>query len=240
MLEFEFDKYLVSGAYHWRQSSKHFFNYTLNVPLVSRYEDLIRLVPINASRVLDVGTGDGYLIYLLINKLKHSIINGMDSESTGLKLAKEQLLTKGITDINLEEQSVYELEYDSNLFDLVTMADVIEHLEDDELAIREISRVLRMNGMLLLSTPNRMSDSKWDKRHVREYDAFELTRLLKGSFSQVEIIATWPMWLMRTYKRGGRIRRLFQIMCTLGFNPFSYRTTTPTEKYGQLIARCIK
>jgi|TARA_B100000315_G_scaffold181404_1_gene170287 2-polyprenyl-3-methyl-5-hydroxy-6-metoxy-1,4-benzoquinol methylase len=240
LLEFEFDKYLVSGAYHWRQSSKHFFNYTLNVPLVSRYEDLIRLVPINASRVLDVGTGDGYLIYLLINKLKHSIINGIDSESTGLKLAKEQLLTKGITNINLEEQSVYELEYDSNLFDLVTMADVIEHLEHDEFAVKEISRVLKTNGVLLLSTPNRMSSGKWDKRHVHEYDAFELTKLLKGNFRQVEIIATWPMWMINLYRKRGKIRRIFQILCILGFNPFSFKTASPSQQYGQLIARCIK
>jgi SAM-dependent methyltransferase len=46
------------------------------------------------------------------------------------------------------------LEFDSGLFDAVTMFDVLEHIPNDERAMSEALRVLRPGGYLLISVPN--------------------------------------------------------------------------------------
>jgi len=43
--------------------------------------------------------------------------------------------------------------FDSNSFDTIILSDVINHLEEPELALKEIHRILKPGGILLLSTP---------------------------------------------------------------------------------------
>ena len=77
--------------------------------------------------------------------------------------------------------------------DLVFCLEVLEHVEDDRAAVREMARVLRPNGQLVLSVPNRdapkplverlglssVHDEAGPERHVREgYSADELRHLL--------------------------------------------------------------
>lgn len=52
------------------------------------------------------------------------------------------------------QMSVYQLDFPDNFFDCVSLQEVIEHLEKPTEAIREINRVLKTEGILILSTNN--------------------------------------------------------------------------------------
>jgi 2-polyprenyl-3-methyl-5-hydroxy-6-metoxy-1,4-benzoquinol methylase len=72
-------------------------------------------------------------------------------------------------------------------FDCVVSFQVIEHIQNDELFLQEIHRVLKPGGLALLTTPNRKQSLSRNPWHVREYLAEELTKLAQKYFSAVEM-----------------------------------------------------
>lgn len=73
------------------------------------------------------------------------------------------------------------------LYDFITMIDVIEHIKDDEQAIKVISSHLKKDGFFLCSTPNRLRHEQKYPGHVREYSPQEFEKLLKTVFRVVDI-----------------------------------------------------
>lgn len=72
-------------------------------------------------------------------------------------------------------------------FDHIIAFQVIEHIEDDELFLEEIHRILRPGGKLHLSTINRRFSISRNPWHIREYDSIGLTVLLKMFFCNVDM-----------------------------------------------------
>ncbi len=79
------------------------------------------------------------------------------------------------------------LPYPDSSFDSVISFQVIEHIENDILFLKEIHRVLRPAGTALITTPNRPLSLSRNPWHIREYTADELTRLAKTIFASVEM-----------------------------------------------------
>jgi SAM-dependent methyltransferase len=100
----------------------------------------------NAKRILDIGCGDGSFI---IKFRKHCDVFGIDISQKAIDLAKEAGVNAHKVDISYEK-----LPFENGYFDMVYMGDVIEHLLNPDFAIKEVFRVLRSNGFLILSTPN--------------------------------------------------------------------------------------
>jgi len=81
------------------------------------------------------------------------------------------------------------LPYDDDSFDLVTALDVIEHLDDDQAGLSEVSRVLRPGGRALLFVPAFMF--LWGvqddvSNHRRRYDRAELISKVKAAGFEIE------------------------------------------------------
>lgn len=72
-------------------------------------------------------------------------------------------------------------------YDVVVSFQVIEHIKDDQLFLREIYRVLKPGGVALVTTPNRKMSLTRNPWHVREYLAHELKTLALTVFQQVEL-----------------------------------------------------
>jgi len=99
-----------------------------------------------ADRHLDIGAGHGELISLLRER-------GLVQHSSACDYTQNlmQLKDVAVSVANLNEQS---LPFGTADFDLVTCTEVIEHLEHYRETLREMYRVLRPGGRLVISTPN--------------------------------------------------------------------------------------
>lgn len=74
-----------------------------------------------------------------------------------------------------------------NAYDLVVSFQVIEHIENDALYLQEIHRVLKPDGVALITTPNRKMSLSRNPWHVREYLPEELKTLAKKVFKEAEM-----------------------------------------------------
>jgi len=98
-----------------------------------------------SGRHLDIGSGDGSLIRLLSGHftLESSACDYTDT----LMEAPEQ----AVDVVNLDDGA---LPYADDCFDLITFTEVIEHVENHRAVLREIARVLRPGGLVVITTPN--------------------------------------------------------------------------------------
>ena len=221
-----FDKYNHAGAYHWRETDRRSRDY--NPPLVARYEVL--LGTIRPGVTLDAGAGDGYLSSELA--LRCSQVVAMEYEPAGAQLAAKMLAE--FDNVAVLRGDARGLPFESNTLDQVVMADVIEHLEEPEVSVAEIARVMNPEGQFVLTTPMWRPDRMWDTRHVQEFRPEELTALLKSNFREVSLKFFWPLkWSNRYATRLGW--RLLKIAGRLGFNPFLELSADPAG-YGQMLA----
>lgn len=74
-----------------------------------------------------------------------------------------------------------------NTYDFVVSFQVIEHIENDSLFVKEIHRVLKPGGLALLTTPNRKMSLTRNPWHIREYLPNELAALAAKFFPHVEM-----------------------------------------------------
>jgi SAM-dependent methyltransferase len=94
--------------------------------------------------ILDVGCGTGANLKLLA---AYGRAEGVDISPQAIEFCHE----RGLDSVTLG--AAEHLPYESGSFELVTALDVIEHLDDDVAGLREIRRVLRRDGRVLLFVP---------------------------------------------------------------------------------------
>jgi SAM-dependent methyltransferase len=96
------------------------------------------------ARILDAGCGSGRNMVDLARRGK---VTGIELSETSASLARERDAGEVITG------SVQQMPFANDSFDLAVCLDVIEHLEDDLAALRELRRVLAPTGSLLVTVP---------------------------------------------------------------------------------------
>lgn len=123
--------------------------------LAHRYgSELAALVPFYKNgAILDVGAGAG--LFLSQAKNYNWKVHGVEISSYGPVYAKKHF------DIDIFQGSLFETNFPNDGFDVVMIQDTIEHVPDPLHIMREINRVLRIGGAVVLSTPNFNSLSRF-------------------------------------------------------------------------------
>jgi SAM-dependent methyltransferase len=225
-----FGKYESSGAYHWTECDRRssFFN----PPLRARYDAVVGRIA-SAKQVLDVGCGDGYLMSLISPRAERVV--GVDAELRGVQLATAQL--DGFANCRVAGADSYALPFRSGSFDVVVLADVIEHLEHPELCLAEIRRVLAPGGAAFVTTPVGRPGQAPGWNHVKEYSGAELTDLLRRHFGAVSLVYLWPRAWSRLYSTAIGWRAIKLVCRLVNVNPFRREGSDP-EAYEQVLAIC--
>ena len=91
--------------------------------------------------------------------------------------------TRGKINLQINHGDINSLEFQDNHFDLICVFDVIEHVEDHNQAIRELTRVCKKQGHILITVPALMS--LWSEHdvinhHFRRYNLNEMNALLSN------------------------------------------------------------
>jgi len=96
------------------------------------------------ARILDAGCGSGRNMLELAH---HGAVTGVELSSMSVELARN----RGVGEVI--EGSILDMPFADDSFDLAVTLDVIEHLEDDLGALRELRRVVAPGGALLVTVP---------------------------------------------------------------------------------------
>ena len=123
-------------------------------------------------RVLDVACGTGYGSNWL--KSKVDLVIGVDINETIIMYATKRY--PGITFIKSNGKTLPFKDYS---FDIIVSVETIEHVKDDQLFLKELHRVLRKGGQLLITTPHIGLGNPF---HIREYRTRELEDRLSEYF----------------------------------------------------------
>ena len=144
---------------------------------------------IKDKQVLDIASGSGYGTKLLAENAKS--VYGIDIDKASIEYAQQNYAAKNVT---YKVGSGTSIPLAAGSVDAVISMETIEHIQDQELFLHEIKRVLRPDGFLVVSTPNDVVYPKGNHFHVREHNKRSLTALLKKQFKHVrlcyEIVAT--------------------------------------------------
>jgi ubiquinone/menaquinone biosynthesis C-methylase UbiE len=127
--------------------------------------------------VLDAACGTGYGSVILAEAGAGSV-TGIDVSAEAVSAAKERLGDRG----SIVQGDVGQLPFEDDSFDLVVCLETIEHVADGPAVIAEFRRVLRPEGVLLVSSPNPGVYPSGNEHHVHEYAPEELASLVGASF----------------------------------------------------------
>jgi len=178
-------------------------------------------------KVLDLGCGSGYGTEMLADHCQ--FIVGSDIDAHAITYAKEHYSRQNLTFFVMDNLENYALPFEANTFDVIVSFQVIEHISNVNFYLQEISRLLKVDGTIILATPDRSKrlfsfQKPWNRWHVHEFSDRELHQLLTQFFNQVEILKMGgKQEMMRTeIKRTHRMKWL-TLPFTVPFVPASFR-----------------
>ncbi len=157
-------------------------------------------VEVSSRSILDVGCGTGATMSLLE---RYGEVTGIDISPKALAYCQEQ----GRSRLCLADGE--SLPFSDGSFDLVTALDLLEHLEHEDVGLREVWRVLRQGGHAVLVVPAyQFLWSDFDKfsGHYRRYTRAELKRGVEAAGFEVAKLTYFNtllfpfVWGVRTVK----------------------------------------
>ncbi|CAL2091688.1 SAM-dependent methyltransferase [Tenacibaculum sp. 190524A02b] len=129
-----------------------------------------------SGKTLEIGCGEGYGVALYYSKV--SSLTLIDKSSYSVELLK-----KKYPEATVIQQKIPPLKnIPNNYYDTIISFQVIEHIKNDSLFLKEIHRVLKPEGKVFLSTPNANKSIARNPWHYREYTFSELQSLTNTYF----------------------------------------------------------
>ena len=104
------------------------------------------------GKVLDIGCGQGILLEKLLNRFPVNHAVGIDISPKLCSIAASRNNQATISNLDAED---IDTGFSENYFDIIFMTEVLEHLLNPQKVLLKVSKILKNNGELVISVPNR-------------------------------------------------------------------------------------
>jgi glycosyltransferase involved in cell wall biosynthesis/SAM-dependent methyltransferase len=171
-------------------SYEHYHRYLLALPFA------------DGKRVLDLASGEGYGTALLAGVATAAI--GIEKDPQAVIHAINHYIRSNLKFI---QGSILDVPIQNQTFELITCFEAIEHVAEQEKVLDEVLRLLSEDGLLIISTPNKLvfsgeSGKPWPW-HTHEFDYVEFRNFLEMKFKDVIYLgqkvmmgsSVWPLQL---------------------------------------------
>lgn len=147
-------------------------------------EEIVSALP--EGRVLDIGTGPGYLPLELLRRNPSLSIDAIDLSPAMVRLARRNALREGLDElVRFQVGNAYRLPFPEDAFDMVVSTGVFHSWKHPERALNEAYRVLKLGGSCLIYDPARLASGVRVERLCRGWR----DRLALGWVG-----LTWRLW----------------------------------------------
>jgi SAM-dependent methyltransferase len=156
------------------------------------------------ARVLNAGAGQGSFSVRLADR-------GFDVTSVDESEAAVEVLRGRLPGTQVRQADVTSLPFADETFDAAVLGEVLEHVSDDERALREVGRILRRGGVLAVSVPagpSRFGTSDCWAGHHRRYTRDLLVSRAERAGFRVRRCVAWGFPFSALYHRHLYERRL--------------------------------
>jgi 2-polyprenyl-3-methyl-5-hydroxy-6-metoxy-1,4-benzoquinol methylase len=154
-----------------------------------------------ATRILDAGCGEGFVVSYLLQETDGLTITGIDCSLEAIAMARQM-----VPGVLFDAGDLREMPYGGDSFDLVMCLEVLEHLPDPHKGLRELRRVTSVH--CLVSVPHepffRATNflrgrhvPAWgrDPEHLQHWTARQFRRLVEQYFEVERFVYSFP-WVI--------------------------------------------
>lgn len=180
------EKYHFEAKLQRRIIGKGNFTYRTTIELINEFFK-------NRKAVLDIGCGVGTIAYYLAKK-GHNV-RGIDISKRAINIARENARIFGLQGKIQFSVTDFPKEKITGQYDGILISEVLEHLEDDKMAVKVIYRLSRKNTMVIASSPSNkallyrlgiLKDFDMRVGHVRRYSEGEFRKLFENNGFKVK------------------------------------------------------
>jgi SAM-dependent methyltransferase len=159
----------------------------------------------SASNLLEVGCGTGFVLSSIKARFPEIELSGSEIYCAGLGIAQRR--AHGAALFQMDARAVPFV----SEFDVIGAFDVLEHIGDDELVLRQLHRALRPNGGILITVPQHQflwSPVDEAAHHVRRYARSELEAKVRKAGFQVIKVTSFVTLLLPVMMLSRMLKRL--------------------------------
>lgn len=159
---------------------------------LNRYYFVTSHFQLKDKTILDIASGEGYGSNILAQYAKH--VYGVDIAEEAIVHSRSKYKTDNL---QYMQGSATNIPIETGTIDMVVSFETIEHLDKHEEMMCEIKRVLKPNGILVISSPNKKTytdmTGNMNHFHVKELYTSELTVLISKYFSNIKLF--WQQYM---------------------------------------------
>ena len=163
-----------------------FYDYTFGKvfkPGQKKLVSMMECTPTDKVLEIGIGTGTSYSYYP-----DETVVIGIDISPDMLDKARNHIESNRLKNKSVVMMNGEQHQFEDNSFDTIVTFQVIEHINNDNLFVEEIYRILRPGGKALITTPNIEMTLTRNPWHIREYTSRQLQDLAENFFSKITII----------------------------------------------------
>lgn len=121
------------------------------------------------AKILDVGSGRGYISLLLAARNPEASVSGIDYSPMQVRSAERLRQDRGIVNCRFHRGDATKISYDDGTFDAVVSIGSVKHWSNGQKGLQEIHRVLKPGGWALVSETDRTASDEALWQFVRRF-----------------------------------------------------------------------